>query len=92
MSEIVIRHYANPARRRPLWVGIAMAVVALAFTIEQSAQWLAANPMAARGLQASLLAGLATGLGALPILLLKRPREEWMGPLLGIASGMMLAA
>lgn len=92
MSEIVIRHYAKPASRRHLWAGVAMAVVALAFAIEQSAQWLAANPMAARGLQASLLAGLATGLGALPILLLKRPREEWMGPLLGIAGGMMLAA
>ena len=92
MSEIVFRHYARPASRRSLWVGIAMVVVALAFTIEQSAQWLAANPMAARGLQASLLAGLATGLGALPVLFLKRPREEWLGPLLGAAGGMMLAA
>lgn len=92
MSEIVIRHYARPASRRPLWAGIAMAVVALAFAVEQSGQWLAAHPMAARGLQASLLAGLATGLGALPVLLLKRPREDWMGPLLGVAGGMMLAA
>jgi ZIP family zinc transporter len=92
MSDIVIRHYAKPARRRHLWAGMAMAVVALAFAVEQSAQWLAANPMAARGLQASLVAGLATGLGALPVLLLKRPREDWMGPLLGVAGGMMLAA
>lgn len=92
MSEIVIRHYAKPASRRHLWAGLAMAVVALIFAIEQSAQWLAANPMAARGLLASLLAGLATGLGALPVLFLKRPREEWMGPLLGVAGGMMLAA
>jgi ZIP family zinc transporter len=92
MSEIVIRHYARPARRRPLWVGIAMAVVALAFAVEQSAHWLAANPLAARGLQASLLAGLATGLGALPVLFLKRPSEGWTGPLLGVAGGMMLAA
>lgn len=92
MSEIVIRHYALPARRRPLWAGIAMAVVALAFAVEQSVQWLAANPMAARGLGASLLAGLATGLGALPVLFLKRAPQRWMAPLMGVAGGMMLAA
>jgi ZIP family zinc transporter len=92
MSEIVVRHYARPATRRQLWAGIAMAVVALAFALDQSAQWLSAHPMVAAGIRASLFAGLTTGLGALPVLLLKRPGEHWMPPLLGLAGGMMLAA
>jgi ZIP family zinc transporter len=69
-----------------------MAVIALAFAAGQTSQWLAAHPMATRGLEASLLAGLATGLGALPILFLRRPSERLMAPLLGLAGGMMLAA
>ncbi len=89
MTQLVVRHYAKPAAKIRLWAGIFMAVVAIAFGIEQSAQWLAAHPMAAR---ASLLAGLATGLGALPILFLRRPSASLMGPMLGLAVGMMLAA
>jgi len=92
MTQLVIRHYAKPAAQPKLWVGMAMAVVALAFSLEQSGQWLAAHPMAAQGLEASLLAGLATGLGALPILFLRRPSEKLMAPMLGLAGGMMLAA
>ena len=92
MTQIVLQHYARPAARRHLWVGIAMAVVALLFGIEQAGQWFAAHPAAADGLQASLLAGLATGLGAIPVLFLRRPQEGMMAPLLGLAGGMMLAA
>lgn len=92
MSEIVIRHYARPANRGPLRAGIVMAVVALLFALEQSALWLSAHPLAAKGVQASLLAGLATGLGALPALWLRRAGERAIGPLLGMAGGMMLAA
>lgn len=92
MTQLVARHYARPAARRHLWIGLAMAVVALAFGIEQAAIWLAAHPMAAQGLQASLFAGLATGLGALPLLFLRRPSERLMAPMLGLAGGMMLAA
>lgn len=92
MTQLVIRHYAKPAAQAKLWAGISMAVVAIAFGLEQSAQWLAAHPSAARGLEASLLAGLATGLGALPILFLRRPSENLMAPMLGLAGGMMLAA
>lgn len=92
MSQIVIQHYARPSYRRHLWTGLAMAVVAIAFGIEQSMQWLAAHPTAARGLQASLLAGLATGIGALPVLFLRRPSAGLMAPMLGLAGGMMLAA
>jgi ZIP family zinc transporter len=92
MSQLVIRHYEKPAARRHLWLGIVMAIVALAFGIEQAMHWFAAHPMAAKGLQASLLAGLATGLGAIPVLFLRRPSERLMAPMLGLAGGMMLAA
>ena len=92
MTQIVLQHYEKPAARRHLWVGLVMAVVALTFGIEQGLQWLATHPMAAQGLQASLLAGAATGLGAIPVLLLRRPSERLMAPMLGLAGGMMLAA
>ncbi len=92
MTQLVIRHYEKPAARRHLWVGIAMAIVALAFAVEQSVQWLAAHPMAAKGLEASLMAGLATVLGAIPVLFMSRPSERLMAPMLGLAGGMMLAA
>ncbi len=92
MTQLVIQHYARPAARRHLWLGLAMAVVAVAFGIEQAVHWLAAHPMAAQGLEASLLAGAATGLGAIPVLMLRRPSERVMAPMLGLAGGMMLAA
>jgi ZIP family zinc transporter len=92
MTQLVIQHYARPAARRHLWVGMAMALVAIAFGIEQAVHWLAAHPMAAKGLEASLLAGAATGLGAIPVLMLRRLSERLMAPMLGLAGGMMLAA
>ena len=42
--------------------------------------------------QASLLAGLATGIGAIPVLFMRRPAERLMAPMLGLAGGLMLAA
>src|SRR5574343_837856 len=92
MTQLVLQHYARPAARRHLWVGLAMAVVAIAFGAEQAIAWFTAHPMAARGLEASLLAGAATGLGAIPVLLMRRPSARMMAPLLGLAGGMMLAA
>jgi len=92
MTQLVIHHYAAPQTRLRLWVGIVIALGALFFAVEQGAAWLAAHPMAARGLQASLFAGLATGLGAIPVLFLRRPQPALMAPMLGLAGGMMLAA
>jgi ZIP family zinc transporter len=92
MTQLVAQHYARPSARRHLWIGIAMLVVVVAFAAEQSMQWLAMHPMAAKGLEASLLAGLATGLGAIPVLFLRLPQERLMAPMLGLAGGMMLAA
>ena len=92
MTQIVVKHYAQPNTRRHLGTGLVMAIVAMAFGIEQTISWFTAHPMAAKGLEASLLAGLATGLGAIPILFLRRPSERLMAPMLGLAGGMMLAA
>jgi len=92
MTQLVVRHYAKPAARRHLWLGLVMAVIAVVFGVGQAIDWFAAHPMAAKGLQAALLAGLATGLGAIPILFLRRPSENLMAPMLGLAGGMMLAA
>ncbi len=44
------------------------------------------------GFTASLLAGLATGAGALPMILVKRVPESMLDVLLGFAAGVMLAA
>ncbi len=44
------------------------------------------------GVTASLLAGLATGVGALPALLLRNPSARVLDGLLGFAAGIMLAA
>jgi len=92
MTQIVVKHYAQPNTRRHLGIGLIMAVVAMAFGLEQTLHWFTAHPMAAKGLEASLVAGLATGLGALPILFFRRPSERWRAPMLGLAGGMMLAA
>jgi zinc transporter, ZIP family len=92
MTQLVIRHYEKADARRHLWVGAIMAIIAIGFGIDQASRWFAAHPMALQGLQASLLAGLATGLGAIPVLFLRRPSERLMAPMLGLAGGMMLAA
>lgn len=92
MSQIILHHYAGPATRSHLWIGMLMTFVAIVFGIEQGSAWLASHPMASHGLQASLLAGLATGLGAIPVLFMRRPGERLLAPMLGLAGGMMLAA
>lgn len=92
MTQIVLQHYEKPGARRHLWIGLFMAAIGLIFALEQAAHWFVAHPMAAQGLQASLLAGAATGLGAIPVLLMRRPSQAIMAPMLGLAGGMMLAA
>jgi len=44
------------------------------------------------GFTASLAAGLATGVGALPSLFIKQASEKWLDIMLGFAAGVMLAA
>ena len=50
------------------------------------------NPIIAYGSLASILAGLATGLGALPALFFKRVKQKTLYMMLGGAAGVMLAA
>lgn len=50
------------------------------------------NEIVAAGALGSLCAGLATGLGALPALFLRRPSDQQQNLLLGFAAGVMLAA
>lgn len=50
------------------------------------------NPIVSAGLLASLLAGMATAIGAIPTLFLPRPDERQQSLLLGFAAGVMLAA
>lgn len=50
------------------------------------------DPVISAGLLGSLLAGMATGLGAIPAYFLKPPSDEQQNLLLGFAAGVMLAA
>lgn len=52
----------------------------------------AIDPAILAGFVASLLAGLATGIGALPILSIGRPTDAQQNLMLGFAAGVMLAA
>lgn len=49
-------------------------------------------PFLPDGVTASLVAGVATGLGALPIMLLRHPSDRLLDTLLGLSAGIMLAA
>jgi len=44
------------------------------------------------GFIGSLAAGLATGVGALPVLFVKRPSKRYLDLMLGFAAGVMLSA
>lgn len=46
----------------------------------------------AMGFLGSLIAGLMTGVGAIPVLFGKRPSQKWRDISLGFAAGVMLAA
>lgn len=54
--------------------------------------WLQAIPVSVLGVLASLIAGLATGVGALPILFTAKISDRIQSSLLGFAAGVMLAA
>jgi len=60
--------------------------------MEALVDWLTQQNVIAVGLVASLIAGAATGLGALPLLLTRRVSQRLMDGLLGGAAGVMLAA
>lgn len=55
-------------------------------------QFVQETPLALVGLVASLLAGLATALGALPAVFIREPSQRAQSIMLGFAAGVMLAA
>jgi ZIP family zinc transporter len=79
-------------------VGAAMVVFAAAAALDAAPTW---EAMTARiqtwsipqlGATASLLAGLATALGALPLVFIKRVSDKTRDGMLGFGAGVMLAA
>jgi zinc transporter, ZIP family len=76
-------------QRNLIWVGLS----AFALTLLTALILLLVNPYLAYGAFASLFAGLATGLGCLPLLVLRKPIEKTtLNLMLGGAAGVMLAA
>ena len=57
-----------------------------------AAEFFAGLPLIYAGMLASLLAGLAAGVGALPVLLISTASQRLLDVLLGTAAGIMLAA
>jgi ZIP family zinc transporter len=97
---------AHPARSLPIagisprtirrWVGIAIAasgavLVAGQLAAAASQAWSASETLR-QGVAAALLAGLATGLGALPLLFVRNVSTHWQGALFAIAGGLMFGA
>ena len=84
--------------------GFAQAVVGLAVLIAAAAMWSAVPTweaaitraqgwsILALGTTASLLAGLATALGAVPLLFIRRVSDKTRDGMLGFGAGVMLAA
>ncbi len=57
-----------------------------------AAEFFGSLPLVYAGMIASLLAGLASGVGALPVLLISQASQRLLDVLLGTAAGIMLAA
>ncbi|HOV80905.1 MAG TPA: ZIP family metal transporter [Bacillota bacterium] len=54
--------------------------------------WLDAVPLPLTGIAASLLAGMATGIGALPVIFIRNVSQKVQDAMLGFGAGVMLAA
>ncbi len=77
-----------PVQRYLAWTGLVLASQALVFGL----LYLLFGKIVVVGFFASVLAGLATGLGALPALFFKQISDRLFNSLLGAAAGVMLAA
>jgi len=84
------------ARRLKLYLGLGIAcagLLVLAAEVAGTAAALAArNPAWLQGIEASFIAGAATGLGAIAVLLIGRPEERNLPVFMALAGGMMFAA
>jgi zinc transporter, ZIP family len=77
-----------PLQRNLAWLGLFLISQLIVF----SSLYLAFGKIVVIGFTASILAGLATGLGALPALWFKTISDNLFNSLLGAAAGVMLAA
>jgi len=77
-----------PLQRYSTWAGLFLASQIIVF----GGLYLAFGSIVVIGFLASILAGLATGVGALPALWLKNISNDLFNSLLGGAAGVMLAA
>jgi ZIP family zinc transporter len=71
---------------------LAVGVLALVATLALTIVYFFVSPVIAFGALASILAGLATGLGALPALFFRHVSQRLLYIMLGFAAGVMLAA
>ncbi|HLF98344.1 MAG TPA: ZIP family metal transporter [Methylococcaceae bacterium] len=88
LEKLPIGRALPPEQRRLLLIGV-LAVVALSLL---GLVYALVSRIVIYGLLASLLAGLATGMGALPTLFFRRISEDVLNVMLGGAAGVMLAA
>jgi ZIP family zinc transporter len=86
-------YYDRYAAQSPLARRLILFVASVAFpTAIVGLVYYFINPIVAYGFLASILAGLATGLGALPALFFKEVDRKTLYMMLGGAAGVMLAA
>lgn len=92
------RFESRLVRPDAMWLGVAAMLLALVVAAEAAASW---DGLVARlerwslvrlGTTASLLAGLATAVGAVPVFFLARVREPLRAGMLAFGAGVMLAA
>ncbi|MBL8541748.1 MAG: hypothetical protein JNK68_15495, partial [Betaproteobacteria bacterium] len=94
-----LRHGRSAAQGgQPDWrriVGLAIivggAILLFATWSGQLSAFLVAHPQIRDGVFASLLAGLATGVGALPLLVMRAVSERIRNPALGFGAGVMVS-
>jgi zinc transporter, ZIP family len=80
------------SKSSPIQFLIAVSSLLFIITSILSYLYFFINPIIAYGSLASILAGLATGVGALPALLFREIKQKLLFTLLGGAAGVMLAA
>jgi ZIP family zinc transporter len=81
-----------PSLRRGLNAYVVVSSLTFLTTAILSFIYLLVDPIIAMGSLASILAGLATGIGALPALFVKEVSRKTLSAMLGAAAGVMLAA
>lgn len=82
----------NVANSLRLWVGLTIVALGIAALLQQLWSLAATQPAVWQALAGSMVAALATTLGAVPVLFAQRISERTQDTLLGFGAGVMLAA